>query len=83
MLYLPESPRWLLSHERVDEADKVIAALRGYEIDSEETLLERTLIIDSLRASGAHGQKSTPFKALFTGGKTQHFRRLLLGSGSQ
>ncbi|KAK3694460.1 sugar transporter [Podospora appendiculata] len=83
MVFLPESPRWLLIHGRVEDADKVIAALRGYEVEGEETVLERSLIVDSLRASGGHGQKSTPFKALFTGGKTQHFRRMLLGSSAQ
>ncbi|KAK3335894.1 sugar transporter [Cercophora scortea] len=83
MVFLPESPRWLLTHGRIEDADKVIAALRAYEVESEETVLERSLIIDSLRASGGHGQKSTPFKALFTGGKTQHFRRMLLGSSAQ
>ncbi|KAK0630271.1 general substrate transporter [Bombardia bombarda] len=83
MFFLPESPRWLLSHERTAEADKVIAALRGYEIEGPETLLERKLIVESLHASGGYGQKSTPVKALFTGGKTQHFRRMLLGSSSQ
>jgi sugar porter (SP) family MFS transporter len=83
MFFLPESPRWLLSHQRVEDADKVISAIRGYEIDSEETALERNLIMDSLRAAGDFGQKSTPMKALFTGGKTQHFRRMLLGSSSQ
>ncbi|KAK4249445.1 sugar transporter STL1 [Corynascus novoguineensis] len=83
MFFLPESPRWLLSHQRVEEADRVISALRGYEVDSEETALERNTILDSLRAAGGFGQKSTPVKALFTGGKTQHFRRVLLGSSSQ
>ncbi|KAK3300647.1 general substrate transporter [Chaetomium fimeti] len=83
MFFLPESPRWLLSHQRIEDADKVISAIRGYELTSEETLLERNLIMDSLRAAGGFGQKSTPVKALFTGGKTQHFRRMLLGSSAQ
>jgi sugar porter (SP) family MFS transporter len=83
MFFLPESPRWLLSHHRVDDADRVIAALRGYEVESEETILERNVILDSLRAAGDFGQKSTPIKALTTGGKTQHLRRMLLGASSQ
>lgn len=83
MTFLPESPRWLLSHQRIEDADRVISAIRGYEEGSQETQLERNLIMDSLRAAGGFGQKSTPIKALFTGGKTQHFRRMLLGSGSQ
>ncbi|KAK0632691.1 general substrate transporter [Immersiella caudata] len=83
MMFLPESPRWLLSHGRVTDADKVIAALRGYELTDRHTALERNLIIDSLRASGGYGQKNTPVKFLFTNGRTQHFRRMMLGAGSQ
>jgi hypothetical protein len=83
MVWLPESPRWLLTHDRHEEAERVIAAIRGYEIDSDETRAERDRVVDSIRASGFAAQKSTPVKALFTGGKTQHFRRMLLGSGSQ
>lgn len=83
MVFLPESPRWLLTHERYEEAEKVISALRGYEPGSEQTVMERDVILDSIRASGFSGQKSTPIKALFTGGRTQHFRRMLLGASSQ
>ncbi|KAI8948786.1 general substrate transporter [Xylaria longipes] len=83
MFWLPESPRWLLTHERYEDANNVIAAIRGYDVDSEETSIERAIILDSIRASGVFGGKSTPYKALFTNGKTQHFRRMLLGASSQ
>ncbi|KAJ2982656.1 hypothetical protein NUW58_g6397 [Xylaria curta] len=83
MFWLPESPRWLLTHERYEDANNVIAAIRGYEVDSEETSTERGIILDSIRASGVFGGKSTPYKALLTNGKTQHFRRMLLGASSQ
>ncbi|KAI2642513.1 general substrate transporter [Xylaria nigripes] len=83
MYWLPESPRWLLTHDRYDEASEVIAAIRGYEINSQETNTERGIILDSIKASGVNGGQSTPLKALFTGGKTQHLRRMLIGSSSQ
>ncbi|KAK7756223.1 hypothetical protein SLS62_001816 [Diatrype stigma] len=83
MIFLPESPRWLLTHERYEDADKVISGLRGYELGSKETHMERDVILDSIRASGFEQQKVTPFKALLSNGKTQHFRRMLLGSSSQ
>ncbi|KAI1413047.1 general substrate transporter [Hypoxylon sp. FL1857] len=83
MIFLPESPRWLLTHERYEDAERVISALRGYELGSEETQTERDIILDSIRASGFSGRKSTPVKALLTGGKTQHLRRMLIGSSSQ
>lgn len=82
-IWLPESPRWLLTRERFDEGEIVIAALRGLEVDDKETQLQKRIILDSIRASGYAGRKSTPIKAVFTGGKTQHFRRMLLGVSSQ
>jgi sugar porter (SP) family MFS transporter len=81
-IWLPESPRWLLTKDRHEEAVKVIAALRGLGIDDEQTKLEATIITDSIRASGQKGG-TTSYRALFTGGKTQHFRRMMLGATSQ
>jgi sugar porter (SP) family MFS transporter len=82
MVWLPESPRFLLTKDRNEESLHVIAALRGLEVHDPETQLQARIIVDSIRASGHHGGK-TPFKSLITGGPTQHFRRMLLGSSSQ
>ncbi|KAF4308520.1 Sugar/inositol transporter [Botryosphaeria dothidea] len=81
MVGLPESPRFLLTKDRHDEAAKVIAALRGYTIDQEETRMEVAVIMDSIRASGHLGE--TRYRDLLTGGKTQHLRRCLLGASAQ
>lgn len=82
MFFLPESPRWLLSRDRSEEAITALAALRGQHPESEEIKLEAGIIVDSIRASGNIGG-NTPYSALFTGGKTQHCRRMLLGASSQ
>ncbi|KAM0804780.1 putative hexose carrier protein [Usnea florida] len=82
-IWLPESPRWLLTRERYEEGETVIAALRGLEREDKETQLQKQIIMDSIRASGYAGRKGTPLKAVFSGGKTQHFRRMMLGVSSQ
>ncbi|KAJ5698248.1 Major facilitator superfamily domain general substrate transporter [Penicillium macrosclerotiorum] len=82
MSILPESPRWLFTRERYEEGERVIAALMGEPINSPEVILQKNIIMDSIRASGQIG-KTTPMSAVFTGGKTQHFRRMLLGASSQ
>lgn len=82
MAVLPESPRWLFTQERYQEGEAVIAALLNEEPHSHAVQLQKTLVLDSIRASGQMG-KSTPLSAVFTGGKTQHCRRMLLGASSQ
>ena len=83
MYFMPESPRWLLSRGRYEEGETVIAALGGFEVSDRATQLQRQIIMDSIKASGFGGRKGTPLSACFTGGKTQHFRRMMLGVSSQ
>lgn len=82
MIWLPESPRWLLTRDRHEEATSVLAALRGVARESEDVKIQAGIIMDSIRASG-HIGGNTPFRTLVTGGKTQHFRRMALGASSQ
>jgi MFS family permease len=50
MVFLPESPRWLFVKERYEEGESVIASLYAKEISSHEVQLQKTLILDSIRA---------------------------------
>jgi MFS family permease len=50
MLYLPESPRYLIAQDRIADGEKVLAALAGTEISDRHTQLEKQLIVDSVRA---------------------------------
>ncbi|KAJ5667751.1 uncharacterized protein N7477_006321 [Penicillium maclennaniae] len=81
MYFLPDSPRYLISKGKVHEGEYVLAALGGYEIDSHETQMQKQLVIESIEAAGV--AEGAGYSDLLTGGKTQHFRRMLIGSSSQ
>ncbi|KAJ5715494.1 Sugar transporter STL1 [Penicillium malachiteum] len=81
MYFLPDSPRYLISRGKIHEGEYVLAALAGCEIDSPETQLQKQLVIESIEAAGA--AEGSGYSDLFTGGRTQHFRRMLIGSSSQ
>jgi len=82
MFFSPESPRWLLTKDKHEEAAMVLAALAGKPTDDYEVRSQMTAIVESIKASG-HSGGVTPMSALFTNGKTQHFRRMILGFSSQ
>ncbi|KXT00072.1 hypothetical protein AC578_5803 [Pseudocercospora eumusae] len=72
ILGLPESPRWLAKKGQIEEARSVL--LRLSEQDADERLAQ-------ILNAAAMGNHSSQFKALFTGGPTQNFRRLALACG--
>lgn len=79
VLALPESPRWLISQGFHDEGQRVVAALADAPYDSEKTQLETRVIHETLAAMEGEAKTSD----LFTSGKTQHFRRMMIGASSQ
>lgn len=50
MFYLPDSPRYLISRDRIEEGEYVLAALGGREIHDHETQLQKQLVLESLQA---------------------------------
>uniref|UniRef100_A0A093V852 Sugar transporter STL1 n=1 Tax=Talaromyces marneffei PM1 TaxID=1077442 RepID=A0A093V852_TALMA len=82
MYYLPDSPRYLITRNKIEDGEYVLAALIGHEITDHETQIQKQLVLDSVRASGAL-DKDVRYKDLLTGGHTQHFRRMLIGASSQ
>lgn len=78
-MHLPLPVR-LLSKDRDIEGTYVIAALQDEYVDSQKTNIEKRVILDSMAAASTG---KTRFRDLLTNGKTQHFRRMMLGASSQ
>lgn len=84
LLFVPESPRWLLLKDRHDEAQHVIARLEGKNVDindprvvSEFLSIQRTIEMER-EAVGSPLKDVIRFRD-----ETQTFRRLLLSMGTQ
>lgn len=73
---LPETPRWLVAHDRFEEANGVVAAL----LDKPSNHGDVNFIIQDIRTGLEEENKDGPFqfKELFSWGKIQNFRRLLI-----
>ncbi|KAJ5469296.1 Sugar transporter STL1 [Penicillium diatomitis] len=81
MYLLPDSPRYLIAKGKVEEGEYVLAALAGKEAHDPETQLQKKQVIESIEAAGA--AEGAGYSDLLTGGKSQHLRRMLIGSSSQ
>ena len=79
--FLPESPRWLIQHERIEEATKVYARFQGSDatISDLRVLKERAEVMASIEKERHMGQAS--WTEIFTENKERSISRVLLGAG--
>lgn len=79
--FLPESPRWLIQHDRVEEATEVFARLEGSSSTAhdENIIRERDMVIASVQKERELGKAS--WGEVFTEGKNRNISRVLLGAG--
>ena len=79
--FLPESPRWLVQHDRVEEATEVFARLEGKTatVNDEQIIRERDAVVASVRQERELGEAS--WAEVFTEGKNRNISRVLLGAG--
>ena len=78
---LPESPRWLVQHDRVEEATEVFARLESKTatINDEKIIRERDMVVASVQKERELGEAS--WGEVFTEGKNRNISRVLLGAG--
>ena len=78
---LPESPRWLVQHDQIDEATRVLARFEGKGVgpDHPHVVRQSDEMIDSVKQEAALGQAS--WGEVFTEGRNRNISRVLLGTG--
>jgi sugar porter (SP) family MFS transporter len=77
IMFLPESPRWLIKHGKIEQGVHNLCKLRG--LPEDDPVLKAEL--DSIMATFESQKSEAPFqyKELFQNGKSQTFRRMCLG----
>ncbi|KAH8898093.1 sugar transporter [Thozetella sp. PMI_491] len=79
VIWLPDSPRWLVLRDRVEEAKTVLSALHNLPEDHAEVQLN-LLEIQTAQELASRGGPFK-YKELFSGGKLQNWRRTIITAG--
>ena len=82
--FLPETPRWLLSHDRREEAHEILSRLNIHEGPGEverDLLAIETALAEERLAQAQVGAKG-PIRAIFSNGEQRFFYRTMLGVGA-
>ncbi|KAL9615071.1 MAG: hypothetical protein Q9167_000494 [Letrouitia subvulpina] len=79
--FLPESPRWLIQHDRIEEATETFARLEGPTATTSDpkVIKERDMVMASVQQEREMGSAS--WAEVFTEGKNRNLSRVLLGAG--
>lgn len=86
VMFTPESPRWLIAHDRVEEAKQILWAVekdaKNIELDDQALKSDLAHIQNAVREERA-AQAGGSFKAMFKNGEQKFFYRTMLGIGGQ
>ena len=81
VLFLPESPRWLILKDRMEEATAITGRLWAKPANDPEVLAEVQMLAENVAHEVA--EQRVPVREIFHSGKQQTLRRILLGMGTQ
>ena len=81
--WLPESPRWLIAHDQIDEADQIIADLEASSVDDPYVITESKEIQAAVEYERVNGVGWLDLLRGRSGNGTSTIRRLILGAGAQ